>query len=428
MMKLVQRLRLLFRKDLWWKLLSIGVALVLWASVVQDYNKETSVSFDVPLGVISHPSYEIFEGRQDLDTEVEVRVTGPNLLVSALSANDFRAWVDYGTVAQPGRAQDVPVQYEGPDRIEGQVRMRVSPPTVSVTLVENKTVAVPVLVSPDAGVVSVGDREFRYQATPVENTVPVSGRSDFLSLVRTAVVPLERADLEPPVVGGTLREPITRLRKQVRLVDAVMQPVEKLEEHYAEVDITWDELPPGRQVQVEAQTVGTLPPGFELAGITVAPSTITIRSANLDGALPDVAQVQTEPIDLSGQSTSFSTVARVITPAGTSAAQTSVEVNVSIREIRAEKVFGAVPIVIHGTPQGNNVDVVLSTPTVEVTLTGPYTRMLPLDASAIQAYVEVDGLTPGTHRVPVKVSYPPEIVEMAVDPAIVEVSILIQSE
>lgn len=423
---MIKQLKALFRSDLGWKLLSVGVAIVLWATVVQDYNKETSVSFDVPLGVISHPTYEVFEGRQDLDTEVEVRVTGPNLLVSALSPSDFRAWVDYRVVAQPGRSQDVPVQIEVPQRIEGQVRVRVSPPSVSVTLVENRTVAVPVVISPDAGVVAVGDREFRYSITPVESTIAVTGRSDFLSLVRTALVALERPDLEPPLVNGKLREPVTRLRKQVRLVDAVMQPVEKLAEHFAEVDITWEELPPGRQVQVEAQTIGTLPPGFELAGVAVSPRTITIRSANPDGSLPDVSTVVTEPVDLSGQSTSFTTVARVITPAGTSAAQTSVEVSVSIREVRAEKVFGAVPIALRGAPVG--VEVQLSTPTVQVRLTGPYTRLLPMDAGAIEAYVELDNLTPGTHRVPVKVNYPPEIVEMAVDPAIVEVSLVTQSE
>jgi len=249
----------------------------------------------------------------------------------------------------------------------------------------------------------------------------VSGRADYLGLVRSAVVTLQGADLEPPLKNGKLTQSATRLQKPVRLVDAVMQPVEKLADHYAEVEIAWEELPPGKRVAVSPQTIGELPPGFELTGVTANPSEVTIRSATLDGSLPDVAAVQTEPVDLSGQTQSFTTVARLVTPTGASLAQTSVEVTVSIHEVSAEKVFGAVPIAVQNAPEGW--DVTLSQPSAEVKLTGRYTLVYPLDASAVVAYVDVAGLGPGTHRVPVKVIYPPEIVETAIDPAIVEVTI-----
>ncbi|OTA42177.1 MAG: hypothetical protein A6D92_01040 [Symbiobacterium thermophilum] len=418
---MIRRLLALLRHDFWLKLLSLTVAVLLWAMVVQDYNKVTSVTFDVPLEVIAHPEYEIFEGRRDLETEVEVRVTGPNLLVSSLKADDLRAWVDYSTVQQAGRAQEVRVQVAGPPRYEGQVEYRANPATVTVTLVENRTLTVPVAVTPESGIVAVGDREFRYTAVPVNGTIFVSGRADYLGLVRSAVVALQGADLEPPLQDGRLTETRTRLQKAVRLVDAVMQPVEKLAEHYAEVEITWEELPPGKRVTVSPQTVGELPPGFELAGVSVSPAEVTIRSATLDGSLPQVSAVQTEPVDLSGQTQSFTTVARLVAPAGTSLAQTSVEVAVSIREVSAEKLFGAVPIAVQNAPEG--LEVTLSQGTVEVRLTGRYTLVHPLDASAVIAYVDVAGLGPGTHRLPVKVIYPPEIVETAIDPAVIEVTI-----
>jgi len=164
-----------------------------------------------------------------------------------------------------------------------------------------------------------------------------------------------------------------------------------------------------------------LPPGVELVGGSADPGEATIRSATLDGSLPPVSAVLTEPVDLSGQTQSFTTVARLVAPAGTSLAQTSVEVTVTIREVSAEKVFGAVPIAVQNAPEGW--EVTLSQPTAEVRLTGRYTLVHPLDASAVMAYVDVQGLGPGTHRLPVKVVYPPEIVETAIDPAMVEVTI-----
>lgn len=419
---MIRRLLALLRQDFWLKLLSLIVAILLWFMVVQDYNKVTSVTFDVPLEVISHPEYEIYEGRRDLETEVEVRVTGPNLLVSSLKPEDIRAWVDYSTIQQPGQAQEIRVQVAGPPRYEGQLEYRANPATVTVTLVENRTMTVPVVVTPESGIVTVGEREFRYTATPVNGTIFVSGRADYLGLVRSAVVALQGSDLEPPLKNGKLAQTKTRLQKAVRLVDAVMQPVEKLAEHYAEVEITWEELPPGKRVTVLPQTIGELPPGFELVGVTANPAEVTIRSATLDGSLPPVSVVLAEPVDLTGQTQSFTTVARLIAPAGTSLAQTSVEVSVTIREVSAEKVFGAVPINVQNAPAGW--EVTLSQPTVQVRLTGRYTLVHPLDASAVIAYVDVSGLGPGTHRLPVRVVYPPEIVEAAIDPAVVEVTII----
>lgn len=423
---MMNRLLSLLKQDFWWKALAVLLSLLLWAMVVQDYNKVTSVSFDVPLEVISHPEYVVYEGREDLETEVEVRVTGPNLLVSSLKAEDLHAWVDYSTVQQPGRTQEVRVQVTGPERFQGQVDYRPSPSTVSVTLVENRTLTIPVVVTPDSGIVTVGQREFRYTAAPVNERIPVAGRADYLGLVRTAVVTLQGADLEPPLVDGQLASPSARLQKPVRLVDAVQQPVEKLSEHYAEVAITWEELPPGKRVAVQPQTTGTVPAGFELVGVSASPEMVTIRSASLDGSLPAVSAVSTEPVDLTGQTQNFTTIARLVAPAGTSLAQTSVEVTVLVREVSAEKMFGAVPIVVQNAPEGAEIHI--SDPTVEVRLTGRYSLVHPLDASAVAAYVDVDGLGPGTHRVPVKVLYPPEIVESAIDPAVVEVTITFETE
>jgi len=81
---------------------------------------------------------------------------------------------------------------------------------------------------------------------------------------------------------------------------------------------------------------------------------------------------------------------------------------------------------VYNAPEGAQVS--LSQSTVEVKLTGRYSLVHPLDASAVTAFVDLDGVGPGTHRVPVKVLYPPEIVESAIDPAVVEVTIAFETE
>lgn len=418
---MIDKLGDLFRQDFWLKVLATALAVLLWAMVMRDYNKEQTVSLDVLLEVIQHPRYEMFEGKQDKEIRVEVRATGPSLLVSSLRSEDIRAWVDYSRVTEAGRSQDVEVQISGPPRVKEQVKYRASPSTISVTLIERTSASVPVTVTPDAGVTAVGTREFKYTVAATEQDVLITGRKDALNRVHRAQVTLEGRDLEPPLVGGVLGDPVVRITKPVTPLDLAGKVVENIAPPHTDVQVTWEELPPGKQVRITPITVGNVPPGFELVGVSVEPSTITLRSGAVDGTLPDVAAINTEPVDLSGQTKSFTTAVRVLPPAGTSVAQTSVNVTVTIAEVKIEKIFGALPVTVVG--QSVNADVVLSPQTVQVRLTGPFTQVNPLDAGSIQVQVEVGGLPEGQHRLPVKVKYPPGIPEVAVDPAMIEVMI-----
>ncbi len=417
---MMQQFRGLFRRDFWMKVLAVALAVLLWTMVMQDYNAETTAEFDVSLAVIQHPTYDMFEGRQDNETTVVVQVTGPSLLIDSLTASDIRAWADYRRVTEPGRTVDVDVQVEGPERIRDQVKYRVTPPTVSVTLVENRTMSVPVFLSPESGIVRYGEREFYYTAGVEERMVDLRGRDDFLKYVRRGLVTLEALDLQPPLKNGVL-EPTVEISRPIRMVDATDKTVEKLEQLYANVLLTWEELPPGKAVRVQAPTMGALPPGFELVGLVVEPDTITARLAGPEGRLPDLSVVLTEAIDLTGQSKSFSTTARLIVPQGMSLSATSVNVRVSIAETEMEKVFGALPLALRNQPLETDVD--LPVPAVQVRLRGPYTLMSQIDAGAISVYVDLDGLGEGRHRVPVKVPNPAGVTEVAVDPAVVDVII-----
>lgn len=420
---MMQWLTKLIRQDLGLKLLALSLSILIWALVVQGYNKESTVTFDVSLEVIEHPVYEIYEGRRDRESTVQVQVTGPSLLVSNISEGEIRAFVDYSQITEPGRSYDVEVQVEGPARIAGQVKYRITPRTVSVTLVETKTMTVPVAVFPAEGVVTVDGREYTYKAAPVQTTMAVTGRADVLNYVRRADVVLEGPDLNPPLKDGKLAESTVRIRKAVVLVDSTEQRVQRLPEHFAEALITWEELPPGMQVQVRTRTQGSLPPGYEVSDVAVSPAVITLRSATLEGELPDITEVETEPVLLDGQTQTFTTAVRVLTPPGTTAAQNWVNVTVTVREMTMERIFGEVPVVVENAPPQDLFDVTVSAPAVEVRLKGPYTLMYTLDAGAIKAYVDLTGLGEGHHEVPVKLIYPAGVTEVHLDPGILEVEI-----
>lgn len=417
-----QQFAKLWRDDLLTKLLALALALLLWAMVMQDYNAESTRSFDVALEVIEHPVYQIFEGRANKESRVEVRVTGPNLLVSRLDSRDLRAFVDYSRITEPGRSMDLEVQVEGPKSIpSGQVIYQAVPKTVSVTLVEMKQANVPVVVQPTSGVISVGTREFRYKAEARDLSVQIAGRADYLNLVRVGSVVLRDADLTPKLTGTELAEKETVIRAPVIPLDATGKEVEKLPRTYADVAISWEALPPGRLVKVEPKTVGALPPGLELASTQVDPISVTLRPETLNGQMPDIGLLATEPIDLSTITKTTTVPARLIAPPGTTLAVNAVEVTLVVQELKVEKVLGNLPITVRQESGPRTVD--LSVRTVSVTLRGPYSVLNPIDAGSIQVYVDVTDLREGKHQVPVKVIAPPGVPEVSVDPAVVEVTI-----
>ena len=284
-----------------------------------------------------------------------------------------------------------------------------------VTLVENSEALVDLDVEPKTGERVFGGREYRFRATPSEPQVTVTGRSDYLKLVRVGRVVLDENDL----INTN-----TEVVKGVIPVDATGKPVDKLPSPSAKVTLVWEQLPPGKPFRVEPVTRGTLPNGFVVTGLSVEPATVKVRAETLDGTLPVREIIETAPIDLTGRTESFTATVRVISPEGTTSGAETVNVTVRIAETSVEKLFKGVPIAVVG--QATNADVALGAPDVQVRVKGPYSVITPMDASALTVYVDVEGAGDGRRLLPVKHNWPVGVTEVDVDPAYVEVTISIR--
>lgn len=407
----------LFRRETWLRIFSVALAVLLWAFVIQDLSAQTMTrEMEVPLQVRHHASLKVYEGpKEDGDLRVLVRVEGSPLYVRRLQAKDMQAELDYSRVTEPGKTIQVEVKLTGPGNAPRTTSFTSNPKTVTAMLVEISEKQVPVTVQPISEVVAFQGKEYRYTATPVAKTAPVSGRSDFLVQVASALITLDPADKVPSNL---------RVSKPVTPLDAAGKPVDKLEKTFIDVNLEWQVLPPGKSIKVQPITGGTLPKGYVVTRMDPEPAIITMRAIEVGGKLPDIGFVETFPIDLTGRTKNFTTTARLPVPNGTMLSVETVNVAVTIAETTVEKVFKNVPIQVHG--KAANLDPVLSVTDVEIRLKGPYTVVNALEASAVAAYVDVEGLGEGKHKLAIRVSRPQGVTEEFLDPPTVEVSIVMK--
>lgn len=399
----------LFQHPGWLKVLSVVLAVMLWAYVRPNYTEETTKIFsDVPLTVLPHPAYELYD-QENLPETVQIRAEGTGSVLNRLEKDDLKAVLDLSHVSEPGRVTSVPIQVEGPERVS----YVVFPRSIQVVLVQQGSQMFPVTVEPATGTILVDGKEYRYSATADVTEASVGGRSDYLGQVQRVQVRLDTAELSPTT---------TTLTKAGTPLDAAGNELPGLTQPQVTVRLVWEELPPARYFTVEPVTVGSLPPGVILASIQADPATVHVRAQQVGAALPNRLVIQTEPIDLTGRTQSFSTTVALVAPEGTNPAVDSVVVRVTLKEEVVERIFEGVPVTVVGVPAEGVAGVTPESVTIRVK--GPYSVLAGLDAASVHAEVDVGGLTYGTQTLPIKVTAPAGAMETAVDPAVVVATVV----
>lgn len=408
----------LLNNDLAVKIISVILALLLWAVVIHDYNAPENRTLSVALHVIPHPVLAVYEGPPEGLT-VEVQISDRKLVVDTIRPEQFQATVDYTQIKEAGKPTTLDVKVTGPKNVSFFV---ISPKQLTVTLIEQATKLVDARVEPASGIVTEDGREFRYTSHLSVEKVSLSGRKDFLQFVRTARLDIPREQLVPRKRDGLIDLTPVRLPARVVPLSETGDQVANLPTTTAEVEITWEELAQGQAYALKPVVSGSPAPGYEVTGVTIEPANATLRPTALGGKLPVVQHLDLSLVDVSGQSKSFTAPARVILPPGTLVTPESVTVTVSIGEVKVERVFGAMPVKVKGmaTPQDGTT---VSPTAVEVRLKGPSSVLAGVGPNTVSVSVDATGLTPGPHSLPVQLDGLPVGVDLSINPAVVTVTV-----
>lgn len=178
-----------------------------------------------------------------------------------------------------------------------------------------------------------------------------------------------------------------------------------------------------RDIAVKVAVRGQQAGGYRVTNISVFPPVITVFSSNplLVNDLP--GYVETEPLNLNGESEDVDTRLKLNLPADISVVgEQTVQVQVGIAAIEGSLSLNGIPVNITGLAEGLKANI--SPALVDVILTGPLPMLDKLTPNDIQFLVDLSGMTGGTHQaVPQSQILISDIRVQSIIPGIIEVTI-----
>lgn len=387
--------------------LSIVLAFGIWILVTEAENPTRTrvVQEDIVVEPINVPgSVAVVE---PLPT-VRVRVTVAEEVFDSLTAADFQATVDLEglTVGEYELLVDVrALTSRGNLRVDD-----VLPEKRDIRLAELIGKEVPVQVNvegePVAGYVMS-------QPVTESSTVLVTGPQESVDQVSqaTATINVEGATetidqavrLTPRNQNGILVEGVTLDQ------GGFMQLT---------IDITQQKF--SRAVAITPQPTGNPADGYNVVGVSVNPTVVTIRGE--EPSIAGTSSIPTRPIDITGAKADIVKTVSLDLPSGVEVAGGDTVVTVTIKISPAQGSFDfTVPITAGGL--GSNVQITGQLPNVIVTVTGNVPQLRALTSADISASVDLAGKGAGTYYLPVAATLPAGVTVARVNPTDIDLTL-----
>lgn len=181
---------------------------------------------------------------------------------------------------------------------------------------------------------------------------------------------------------------------------------------------------PGTRLPVEPIVRGEVPEGYWLTGMTYEPNEVAVVGP--PEALEELiarGKVSTEVIDISSFIDDEVVSVALVLPEGVEDVSLPTGVVTVTMRVRAQPSSKAFDLVVEAEGLEEGLSVQSSPETVTALMNGPQPVLTALDASDLRALVDVAGLEPGRHRLPVRIEGPSDLETLSITPEIVEVTI-----
>lgn len=408
-----------------WKLLSLALAVCLWAFLItQDPTLTRERTFnDVPVTVVGTETLisngmVVLSGLEDEALLVRLRADVPQRAYSAAAAGNYSPRVDLSRVTDVGE-QTLRIQTTSTTTY-GTVDS-VTPDSVTVVVDEYVTnYRVPVSLN------IIGSYPAGYYGTaPVvdPSMVAVSGPKSIVDKITNLYVDYDVSRL-------AAKEGQIRSALPIRFTDANGKAIasDLLQVISASVVLRTvsveQRLYPTKTMTVSSaiDLMGEPAEGYEVKSVSASPS--TVLAAGDAAALETMDTLFTDsPVDVSGLSEPL-TAEIVLRKPGSLIYLSSdnVTVMVDIGPVLTTRVFDGVPLEVRGAAEG--LKVTPASNVVSVMVTGPVRLLNQLSASALNAYIDLSGLSAGKRVLPVQVEIADQSeLSCAVSPANLSVDI-----
>ena len=313
------------------KLLAIFIAVALWAGLITQDPKLTreKVFSDVAVSVngadtLKRNGYIVLEDLNTLLNDVDLRVSVPQAQYSSAQASNYSVRVELSRIRQAG-VQEVRIQSSN-STTYGTV-MEIDPPTVKLTVDEYVTrYRIPVAVEL-TGEVPEGFHATAPSTDP--SVIAVSGPKSLVERIVSAKVTVDQSSL--PAQEGDVRRAMA-----FTLVDENGEAINSDMIEVTSESVLLDSIIVGQTVYASrvvalselGLVTGTPADGYEIKGVYITPSTVTI--AGREAAIREMDILYAEStVNVSGMTSSVSKQLRVRQPSTIKYASTDV-VNVAV--------------------------------------------------------------------------------------------------
>lgn len=383
------------------KLAAVVLATVLYAGLVASRDSDTYPG-PIEVAAVNQPSGTVVTNQ--LRPVEQVRYIAP-ADVGRLTADDFRATVDLASLHPTGEPVSVRVSVVPTDpRV---TILEIRPQVIQVVLDRRISATVPVRVA--RGAVPAGLDAGQTVFSPV--TAIVTGPAG--AVLRVVAVRVNVA-LDPGGIDfdrDVEADPIDAAGEVVHGVD-----VEPRSIHVTVPLFTNRE---SRTLPVNPLVSGTPAPGFRIAAIEVDPLVVSVEGDAED--LNQLVQADTAPVAVFGATRDVTATVVLALPTGVvPLGVTTVTVVVRVQAVTETRTFTA-GFRLDGREPGLLYD--LSGTTALITLFGSVADLDRLAAAPLVVGVNVAGLGPGVHEVPVVPSLSSGVTVAALAPATVTVTV-----
>jgi YbbR domain-containing protein len=383
------------------KLAAVGLASLMYGGLALSQNTQTYLGV-IPVRFINEPKDTVVLTQAPSVTQV--RYFAPSGV--PVAASTFLATIDLSPVTGRTGPVNVRIDVTTPD-----ARIRIlgsEPPSATIELDKldsNPSVPVEVVHGPVPDGLTLG-------ATTVEpSSVTVSGAASILAKVDSV-----RANVVIQATGIDVDE------------DVQLTPVDKLGNALSPLDVT----PPSARVTIPVFSdrqnktlpvnpiiTGSPAAGFEVASVSVQPL-VALVAGDAD-QLAQLTRVDTAPVSMAGVSSDETVLVELGLPTGVVAVgNDTVTVTITVRAVTATRTFSA-GLRLLGA--GGDFTYALSVDHVLVTVGGSTADLDRLSGADLIVDLDVTGLRPGIHDVPVTANLAAGTALVAASPAKVTVTI-----
>ncbi|MEP7289462.1 MAG: CdaR family protein [Chloroflexota bacterium] len=377
------------RENLGWMLGSLLLAVIVWyiASSAQNPVEQRRMPARLPIQVLTDTGLLVVNS--NTLTTAQVTIRAPRSVWDVLEADDVSVVADL-TKHQPGK-YTIPLTATLSSARHGSI-IDIQPSQITVEVARRGerlvTISAVQTADPPPG--------FTATSTLSESSARIVGSDADVNSVDKV---LARINLQDQRVGFSRAVPLVAVDKDNKEVpNIVLTP--------SQVTVTVDiQTKPGdTELAVQPQLIGNLPDGYRRSNYSWEPQRVLVRG---DRATIDAMNgiVVTNPIDMSGKTTTFTQRIKLELPSGVTLtdAATEITVTVEIEPVPGSREFDNIKVQPQGLDPADYAITVQPT-TVNVIINGPQLVLDALTASDITVTAPLSGLSAGKFPITLQAS------------------------